>query len=97
MPRSPEENLTPYRPKVMLSNLETKERDIPLLLTLSIVCGAIRNLRQKRHCIISVDAGSYHRQFVVNIFKFIGYCFHIAIIIPINPDPDKDPILKISG
>lgn len=55
VPRNPEENLTPCRPKVTLSNLDTKDRDIPPLLMLSIVCGAIRNLRQKRHCIILVN------------------------------------------
>lgn len=95
MPRNPEENFTPCRPKVTLSHLETKEKDTPLLPTLSIVCGETRNLRQKRHCIISMNAGSYHRQFVVNIFKRVGYRFHIAVIVPIHPD--IDPVPETSG
>ena len=91
MPRNPEEDLTPCRPKVTLSHLETKERDTPLLPTLSLMRGEIRNLRQKRHCTISVDAGSYLRQPVVNIFECVGYRLQIAIVIPIHPDIDPIP------
>ena len=69
VPRNPEDSLMPCRPNVTLSNLETKDNETPLLLTLSIVCGAIRNLRQKRHCSISVNVRCYFFDFVVDIVQ----------------------------